>query len=174
MEMFMRMKATLVRLSLFALTLATLFVGIVAQAQTESILYSLGGGSDGQDPAAGLIFDAAGNLYGTTQEGGGGSCGAVGCGTGFRLTPTSSGAWNESLIHIFHGTDGQLPQSNLILDGAGNLYGVALEGGNTTCSGGCGLVFKLTPTSSGSWTEKIIHYFNGKNGAGPDGGLTFD
>ena len=143
---------------------------------TQSVLYTFAGGNDGSGPVAGLVFDAAGNLYGTTQEGGGGGCGIPGCGTVFELTPNSSGGWTEIKLHTFHGPDGQLPQSNLIFDGAGSLYGVTLEGGKayTTCSSGCGLAFKLTPTSSGSWTEKIIHYFDGNTGNGPVGGLTFD
>jgi hypothetical protein len=143
---------------------------------THSVLYTFVGGSDGGNPIAGLALDSAGNLYGTTQYGGGGGCGIPGCGTIFELSPTSTGSWSETLLHIFHGPDGQLPQANLILDAAGNLYGTALEGGKvyTACSSGCGLVFKLTPSSSGKWTEKIIHYFDGTHGNGPFGGLTFD
>jgi hypothetical protein len=143
---------------------------------SQSVLYTFAGGNDGGNPIAGVVLDGAGNLYGTTQFGGGGGCGIPGCGTIYELSPTSSGSWTETQLHIFHGPDGQMPQDNLTFDAAGNLYGTALEGGKvySSCSSGCGLVFKLTPSSSGKWTEKIIHYFDGTNGNGPFGGVTFD
>jgi uncharacterized repeat protein (TIGR03803 family) len=132
----------------------------------ESVLYSFTGGADGGGPYAGLIFDTAGNLYSTTWGGGRPDCG---CGVVFKLAPTSSG-WNESVLYSF-GPDGQNSDAELMFDGAGLLYGVAWYGGTY----GNGNVFKLTPTSSGEWTESALHQFKGdKDGAHPRAGLIFD
>jgi uncharacterized repeat protein (TIGR03803 family) len=142
---------------------------------TETILYSFLGGSDGAYPAAGLTMDSAGSLYGTTTAGGTATCG---CGTVFKLTPSGSG-WTESVIYSFRGgLDGALPQSNLILDSAGNLYGATGSGGGSGCGGsgcttlcfssGCGTVFELSPQSGGAWTETILALFSkGATGWGP-------
>lgn len=138
---------------------------------TETVLYNFTGGKDGALPLAALTFDAAGNLYGTASSGAN-KIGFLYGGSVFQLVPGSSG-WTEHTLYDFHGADGQAPASTLVFDGAGNLYGTTQEGG-TTCSGGCGVVFKLTPTSSGPWTEKVIHYFNNTNGSGPYSGVTFD
>ncbi len=110
---------------------------------TETVLYSFTGGSDGQYPAAGLIFDTAGNLYGTTKEGG-----ANGLGTVFELSPPAAGEsqWTESVLHSFQGgpTDGEFPDfDGVVFDQSGNLYGVTPVGG----SGG-GVVYKLAPSST--------------------------
>jgi uncharacterized repeat protein (TIGR03803 family) len=132
-------------------------------------LYSFRGGKDGFYPYAPPVFDAAGNLYGTTFYGGGSGCyGNNGCGTVFRLMPKSGGGWRESVLHRFRGEhDGAAPQAGLILDGVGNLYGTATGGG----AHGEGVAFKLTQTSSGRWTEKVIRAFwHGY----PYAGLIFD
>jgi len=104
--------------------------------------------SDGGDPTAGLIADAAGNLYGTTLEGGAtGSCNRpYGCGTVFQLTP--SGAL--TVLHTFTGgSDGAHPEAGLIANAAGNLYGTTHSGGaGTSCVQGCGTVFELTVPAS--------------------------
>ncbi len=132
----------------------------------ESVLYSFTGGADGSGPFAGLIFDSAGNLYSTTWGGGGLDCN---CGVVFKLAPTSSG-WIESVLYSF-GPDGRNSDAELVLDGAGGLYGVTWYGGNY----GDGTVFNLTPTSSGEWTERGLHQFKGdKDGAHPRSGLIFD
>ena len=143
---------------------------------TPSILYTFTGGTDGGNPIVGLTFDKVGNLYGTTQFGGDSSCGFSGCGVVFELSPTSGGTWNETVLHTFEGSDGEQPQAALVFDAAGNLYGSTVEGGavSSSCSIGCGVIFKMTRTSSGSWTQKIIHTFNGSNGGGPMGNLIFD
>jgi uncharacterized repeat protein (TIGR03803 family) len=112
-----------------------------------TVLYSFTGGSDGGDPTAGLIADTAGNLYGTTLEGGAtGSCNRpYGCGTVFQLTP--SGAL--TVLHTFTGSDGAHPEAGLIADAAGNLYGTTHSGGaGTSCVQGCGTVFELTAPGS--------------------------
>jgi uncharacterized repeat protein (TIGR03803 family) len=144
---------------------------------TESLLYSFTGGADGAGPSGSLIFDAAGNLYGTTASGG-----EFGWGTVFKLTPNADGSWTESLLHVFSGqTDGAFPFAGLIFDAAGNLYGTALEGGNSTKCGvtdTCGMVFELKPNSDGSWTESVLYNFcsvtNCADGAASYASLTFD
>jgi hypothetical protein len=143
---------------------------------TPSTLYTFTGGSDGANPISSLVFDGAGNLYGTTQYGGDLSCGFDGCGVVFELSPSSGGTWNETVIHTFEGSDGEVPQSPLIFDAAGNLYGSTVEGGSAIsglCTIGCGVIFELTHTS-GSWEQEIIHNFDFYNGGGPMGNLSFD
>jgi uncharacterized repeat protein (TIGR03803 family) len=109
----------------------------------EKILYSFQGGSDGSDPLAGLVFDAAGNLYGTTRGLGRPS------GTVFELAPVGGGNYQEKVLWRFSGPDGSVPYGNLILDGAGNLYGTTYQGGSFEggCGSmaGCGVVFEVTP-----------------------------
>jgi uncharacterized repeat protein (TIGR03803 family) len=141
----------------------------------ERIIYSFQGGNDGQTPHGGLLEDLFGGLYGTTYFGG-----TTGAGTVFKLTPSWQGSYSESIIHSFNGTDGSIPNANLIQDLTGTLYGTATWGGSGTCSysyggfGGCGTVFKLTPSRNG-YTETTLHSFQGgADGAGPNGGLFKD
>jgi hypothetical protein len=136
---------------------------------TESVLYSfcVAGWpcNDGLAPEAGLIFDQAGNLYGTTS--GQLDCysdGEGGCGNVFKLTPNSDGSWTESVLYTFcsltNCTDGEYPEEPLVFDQAGNLYSTAIAGGTVSCElEGCGVVFKLEPNSDGSWTETVLHSF---------------
>jgi uncharacterized repeat protein (TIGR03803 family) len=142
---------------------------------TETVLYSFTGAADGGQPYGGLVLDAAGNLYGTTNYGGSTNCNS-GCGTVFKLTP-GSGGWTESVIYTFTGgADGREPYARLRFDAAGNLYGTTLQGGNvnSTCTSGCGTIFKLTPGSSG-YTETVLYAFQGgADGASPYDGLTLD
>ena len=138
---------------------------------TEKVLYSFcsqANCTDGWFPYAGLIFDAAGNLYGTTSLGG-----TYGAGTAFELTPAAGGGWTEKVLYSFgnSGTDAVVPVGRLIFDAAGNLYGTSEVGGTY----GYGTVFELTPTAGGGWTEKVLYSFgNGTDGASPDAGLIFD
>jgi uncharacterized repeat protein (TIGR03803 family) len=113
---------------------------------TESVLYNFGTGTDGATPVAGVSFDAAGNLYGTTSAGG-----AHGYGTVFQLTPGTG--WKENILHNFqNAADGAVPYAGLISDKSGNFYGAATEGG----TGGGGTVFELSP-SNGSWTFTVLY-----------------
>jgi len=142
---------------------------------TENILYNFQGGSaqDGNQPAWSLIFDSAGNLYGTTLSGGGSSLcnGFDGCGTVFQLSPSAGGMWTESILHTFSLHDGQGPSSGLVFDHGGNLYGVTGLGG--FYSGGA--AFELVPSSGGVWTESILHSFgNGVDGSTPVTPLVID
>jgi uncharacterized repeat protein (TIGR03803 family) len=153
----------------------------VGSGWQETLLYSFSGGSDGGVPAAGLLRDASGNLYGTTQLGGlSGGCSGFGCGVVFELSPSGS-TWTETVIHTFTGgADGAYPVAALIFDAAGNLYGTASAGGNSTTGcvyqriNGCGVAFELSPSGS-TWTESVLHTFtNGSDGAAPVAALTSD
>jgi uncharacterized repeat protein (TIGR03803 family) len=158
-------------------------------ANNYKVLYAFKGGSDGNYPSGALVFDTAGNLYGTTVEGGGDqqSCSGLGpgCGTVFMLAPGSNGKWNESVLHRFQtgndSSDGSAPNGALVFDAAGNLYGTTVSGGGSEeqCSSGastgCGIVFKLSPKSSAGWKETVLYRFQvNAGGAGPNGGLVFD
>jgi len=153
-----------------------------AGSWTEKVLHRFNSNrKDGYQPYATLIIDASGNLYGTTEYGGSGSCDdgqGVGCGIVFELTPKSGGGWAEKVPHNFNGKDGAYPIAGLIMDASGNLYGTTTSGGgiSSECKFGCGTVFRLTPKAGGSWTEKVLHNFNpdGKGGAFPEAGLIFD
>ena len=138
---------------------------------TFSLIHSFGPG-DGLHPDTGLILDAEGNLYGTTP--GGGSAGA---GIVFELTPGAGGVWTESILYNFPiDADGYPPDSMLTFDASGDLYGTTYYGGGTghACTSGCGTVFKLTPSGSGTWTESTALHFLNANGAHPQGGLVLD
>jgi uncharacterized repeat protein (TIGR03803 family) len=149
-----------------------------ADGWKEEVLYSFGGyQSDGIFPQAGVIFDRAGNLYGTTWAGAGDSSFE---GTVFRLSPNAHGGWQESVLYGFTGgSDGGGPQADLVFDSQGNLYGTASQGGsggNSCFESGCGTVFELTPQPDGSWTETTIHIFTdtGGDGAQPSSGVVPD
>jgi uncharacterized repeat protein (TIGR03803 family) len=139
----------------------------------ETVLYSFLGGNDGEYPQYGdLVFDQAGNIYGTTWGGGSheGFCTEYGCGTVFELSP-SNGGWAESVLYRFQGNnDGEAPYAGVVFDTAGNIYGTTLVGG----TGGEGTVYELTPSASG-WTETILYNFgDGLDGGQPYGALIFD
>jgi uncharacterized repeat protein (TIGR03803 family) len=143
---------------------------------SESVLYSFVGGLDGQFPYGGVVFDKAGNLYGTTFYGGSTSaCAGSGCGTVYLLTPNQSGGWGETVLYGFNGADGAFPQAGLVLDFAGNLYGTTSQGGtSTSCQpNGCGVAFELA-NSNGSWTETVLHnfYLTNQDGYFPQASLT--
>jgi uncharacterized repeat protein (TIGR03803 family) len=124
------------------------------QAGKETVPYSFSGGSDGCDPSAGVILDAAGNLYGVTLDGGGGFCNS---GFGVAFEVNTSG--DETVLHAFGGSDGANPDSVLLFDSQGNLYGTTQNGGSSTvCGGGCGTVFELSP-DNGSWSETVLYSF---------------
>jgi uncharacterized repeat protein (TIGR03803 family) len=141
---------------------------------TENVLHSFGNGADGQAPYASLIFDATGNLYGTTLYGG-----TYGAGTVFQLTPGAGGAWTENVLRSFGtGKDGYGPYGSVVLDAAGSLYGTTSEGGyrhHPGCGLGCGTAFQLTPGADGKWAFRVLHIFgNGSDGRDPYAGLALD
>jgi len=131
----------------------------------EKVLYNFSGAPDGANPEAGVVMDAAGNLYGTTFFGG-----ASGDGTVFKLDT----AGKETVLYSFSGTpDGANPVGGLVMDVAGNLYSTTFNGGNVTCTNasGCGTVFKLDTTGN----ETLLYMFSGgADGAYPTGGLVMD
>jgi uncharacterized repeat protein (TIGR03803 family) len=117
----------------------------------ETVLYSFTGGSDGCLPYEGVILDSSGSLYGVATEGGAGFCNH-GDGVAYKLDP----AGNFNVLYTFGGSDGAGPDSVLLFDSAGNLYGTTGNGGSSkTCPYGCGTVFKLTPTGQ----ESVLYNF---------------
>ncbi len=140
---------------------------------TEKVLYSFeaDGGNECNRPLEQLIFDKHGNLYGAAP----GPYWGAGC--VFELSPNRSGGWTETMLYLFTGgSDGGNPGGSLIMDKAGNLYGVASDGGGGVgCSGyGCGTVWELSPNGSGGWNFTTLHVFDGVDGDYPIGGLNRD
>jgi len=149
---------------------------LAAGQAREKVLYSFGANpNDGYNPNGGLVFDGAGNLYGTAQFGGS-QCHSE-CGIVFELSPSQNGSWTETILYNFcsqsNCADGQFPQAGLVFDSAGNLYGTTLTGG----SHGSGVVFKLSPPSApgADWTETVLWSLGGPgDGGGPYSKLTLD
>jgi uncharacterized repeat protein (TIGR03803 family) len=129
----------------------------------ETVLHSFTAGADGYFPFSGLIRDGAGNLYGTTNLGGGSGCGGNGCGTVFKLTPGKNGRWKEKVLYSFAGgADGAGPAAGVIRDAVGNLYSTTVGGG----ASGVGTVFKLSKTGK----ETVLYSFAG----GTDGAVPYE
>ena len=144
---------------------------------TKNVLHRFTGG-DGADPTGGLIFDQAGNLYGTTFLGGDPNCPPFGgCGVVFQLSPSGS-SWTEQILHAFTGgSDGGFSYDGLILDPSGNLYGTSNMGGSSGCDGyGCGTVFGFTPGGGGGWNFNTLYTFTDGIGSssGPGEKLVMD
>ena len=143
---------------------------------TETILYSFAGGSDGAYPSDALIFDAAGNLYGTTPDGGIDNRGTV-----FELSPpaTPGASWSETVLWRFPDSrlKGYIPEGKLVIDANGNLYGTTQFGGANFSSCNCGTVFELVkPTgTSTSWAERVLYNFGAvaNDGTSPARNLVF-
>ncbi len=137
---------------------------------TENVIYSFKGGADGGYPNAGVIFDSAGSLYGTTVLSG--ACNPYCGGTVYRLTPSQGGGWSKTTLFTFPGGgNGQLFPSGLVFDTSGNLYGTTYRGGLNSA----GTVFQLTPKQDGTWGETDIYNFtDGRDGGYPGSGVTFD
>ena len=137
----------------------------------ENVLYRFSGGSDGANPVSTVVFDKAGNIYGTTSSGG-----EYGHGSVFELSPARGGTYTETVLYSFCPVqppfcpDGAGPDDGVIFDNAGNLYGTTVSGG----SYGNGAVFELSPSGVG-WTESLLHSFEGENdGRTPESGLAMD
>ncbi len=138
---------------------------------TAKPIYSFDEQTIGNQPEGPLVFDSAGNLYGTTASGGTKDDGVV-----FRLSQGVSGEWTAKALHAFTGKDGNYPNGPLSIDAAGNVYGTTLFGGvGGKCENGCGTVFEISPGANGAWTETVLHSFLSKeDGASPIGGVVLD
>jgi uncharacterized repeat protein (TIGR03803 family) len=132
----------------------------LAAGGTETVVYSFSGLPDGAYSYARLAFDAAGNIYGTTMEGG-----TFNQGTVFELNPSGT----EIVLHSFAGgTDGAYPNAGVILDASDNIYGTTDQGGDSSSDG---TVFKL---SVGGTYSVLYTFKGGKDGSGPAAGLVLD
>jgi len=155
-----------------AVVATVVLVANAALAATTTVAYSFAGDEDGEYPSTELVMDAAGNLYGTTVQGG-----EFGGGSVFQLAPDGSGGWIHTVLYSFTGgADGGQPYGGVTLDTAGNLYGAAVIGGTggVCTEDGCGVAYELT-NEGGTWQQHVLHAFTGGNdGSGPGAGLTFD
>ncbi|MGA2019565.1 MAG: choice-of-anchor tandem repeat GloVer-containing protein [Candidatus Sulfotelmatobacter sp.] len=142
------------KLAVIAITL--LFATNCFAQAVEKVIFSFSGGVDGSQPAANLVQDSKGNLYGTTSSGGEDDYGTL-----FELSKNSDGSWTEQTIHSFGAEeyDGMFPVAGLVMDGKGNLYGSTIEGGIFED----GVIFEFTPGSGGTWVETIIYNFTAEN-----------
>jgi uncharacterized repeat protein (TIGR03803 family) len=141
-------------LAILVVCIAAITAAPRARAATQAnALYSFGGSPDGNYPAANLVFDSAGDLYGTTVQGG-----TAGYGVVFELKPTSGG-WSETILYDFCQKsaciDGATPFASLVVDSSGNLYGTTYDGGEY----GYGTAYKLSQQANGSWIESVIRSF---------------
>lgn len=139
---------------------------------TENTLHSFGAQGDGTTPYAGVIFDTAGNLYGTTRYGGTNNEGTV-----YKLTFSPGAGWSETVLYNFqNAADGAQPISGLVIDRAGNLYGATSTGGSGNGNGGT--VFELSPSPGGSYSFSLLYSLAGPGGTdnnpGPWGSLVMD
>lgn len=144
-----------------------LSAGIGALAGTLTTIHDFGTGPDGENPQAGMIFDQAGNLYGTAALGG-----ASGDGIVYSLVPEGGDVWSESLVHRFDDApDGSVPVSALVISSSGSLAGTTLEGG----AHDMGAVFEARPPQNpgNPWKERILYSFGAFPGDGfhPNAGL---
>jgi uncharacterized repeat protein (TIGR03803 family) len=146
----------------------------------EEVLFNFKRGPTGyvSGPLGGVVFDRAGNLFGTTIGGGPPSknCDPSenSCGRVFELMPGSNGKWTGKIVHYFSGPDGANPWAGVTLDKTGNVYGTTYWGGAGQCYDGygyigCGVVFRMSPLKTGKWTETVLHSFdpNGFDGLQP-------
>jgi uncharacterized repeat protein (TIGR03803 family) len=138
---------------------------------TEKLLHRFSGGKDGFRPFSGLIIGAGGVLYGTTSLGGNSACN---CGTVFALMPPAAGKtrWTKRVLHSFDGADGSYPDSALLMDGAGNLFGTTVSGSRSA-----GTVFQLVRPGLGEtrWSHRLLHSFGRHHdGNYPEAGLIID
>ncbi len=159
--------------NVYRLQPSTRALGNASGTWNETVIHTFGAYDDGLGvlPWYGpLIFDRAGNIYGTASAGGLGPCASGGCGTVYELSP-SNGAWTYSVLYRFTcETDGATPFAGVILDAGGRLYGTA-DGANSCLYG---TVYQLAPSGSG-WTENTLHQFQNQNdGSQPVGGLIMD
>ncbi len=179
--------AIAILLTLLFLIFIFLFLTLTVQplqGQTYSVLYNFTGGADGANPEAGLVMDAAGDLYGINMYGGSPNCtsvyGVIGCGTVFKLGRSSSGWFLVPLYQFQGGEDGNYPGANLTVGPDGALYGtttqnslgyrrsMASKSNDDGCGGyGCGTVFKIAPPTrqppniAAGWTFTLLHHFLG-------------
>lgn len=181
--MLHRPSRTLSRIGL--LIAAAILIAVPASGQEFAFqaLHDFGG-ADAAFPFGNLIADSAGNIYGVAAGGGiQNSAGCSGgqfiqttyCGAVFQLTKTASGYTFHILHQFTGGLDGGSPFAGLTLDSAGNLYGTTAFGGNCPSAFGCGVVYELSPTTSGPWTETVLYSFqSGNDGGLPESQMVFD
>jgi hypothetical protein len=143
-----------------------------------SLLYEFKNGSDGGNPLFPLFLDNLGAIYSASELGGqsGKGCDQRGCGTIFQLVPPTgkSARWTLHPLYEFQGADQGGNPTAIIRDSTGAIYGTTAYGGkfNSNCAPGCGVIFRLSHSSDGTWSYKVLYRFDGAPHQGPNGGLS--
>lgn len=137
---------------------------------TEQVIHKFTDGN-GVVPMAPLAFDNEGNLYGTTSD----FFSFLGAGTVFKLSPERHGGWTRTVLYTFTVFDGLFPQSGVVFDPEGSLYGTTTYGGQVLQ----GNVYRLSSNADGTWTDTVLHTFTDRifaenDGSYPQGGLVRD
>src|SRR5579871_887948 len=177
----------LARLGLFYAFAALMCASAIGQNNFNVIYNFMNYPNDGAFPTGDVVFDARGNMYGTTAAGGSSEGCIEGCGAVFELSPNQDGTWSESVIYSFCSVggcaDGNVPIGALVLDSHGNLYGTTYNGGISRCIDGCGIAYKLSPPSQQGkpWKESVLYRFCNiqqgdecLDGENPSSALIFD
>src|ERR1017187_2792491 len=179
------MKTMRFTLMLAAIAAALVLPAAAQDAEHFTVIHTFSGGGGAGDPGTQLVEDSAGNFYGSTLwDGNYQGCSKAGCSVVYRLSPqgtgwtstvlyelsrNSGGGYAFNLLYTFAGGNGGGNSFNpLTLDSSGNLFGSALGGAHNW-----GVVFELSPSSSG-WTYGLVHTFTGGADGGQPGGLIFD
>lgn len=135
-------------------------------AWRENVLHIFGQTrGDGAYPDGDITPKGENTIYGTNAAG------------VYAMTRTRKSQWRETMLFLFppYGSKGFSPEGGLVFDDAGNLYGATYGGGKAGCNQGCGVVFELTPSRSGAWSETLLYEFSGESdGAQPGAGLAMD
>lgn len=130
---------------------------------TYHVLHRFENHNDGSNPGTGLTVDASGSAYGTAIFGG-----PHGNGDVYKLTPMNNGRWKLTVLYGFpNPNNGWAPVANLVFDKTGNMYGIA--SGPSGCGYICGVVFRLSPQTNGTWKYSVVHRFTGSDGNFPNG-----
>jgi len=162
------------KLIVLAVVAACVLLAALSVMASEFKTLDFLGSKKGTSPYSNLIFDTAGNLYGTTLRGGANNLGTI-----FELVPNANGGWAETVLYSFCSlagcADGRFPSGGLIFDSSGNLYGITSNGGTNYDDG---TAFELVAGANGTWTLKVLYSFCSvsecADGARPAGDLIFD
>lgn len=155
----MRMPNILVRIVVAVLMIIAVSLNAAWAQDTEKVLFNFQGGAYGRGPQN-IVFDSAGNIYGTLTVGGSKTCSST-CGVVYKLSPNANGQLTESILHVFTGGNDGAQPDGILMDAKGNLFVSAYAGGVAGCADGCGAIVELSPLKAGGWSTTVVYDFPG-------------